>query len=73
MVKRLGAASRYRGSETSAGGTETMSTPARSAASASSSVITRSMVSCRLPFIARRSATVGRLRAPVLAMPTPGS
>ena len=45
-----------------------MSTPARSAASASSSVITRSMVSCRLPFIARRSATVGRLRAPVLAM-----
>src|SRR4051794_18585793 len=62
MVNRLGAASRYCGLSTSSGGTETISTPARSAASASSIVKTRSIVSCRLPFMARRSATVGLLR-----------
>src|SRR4051794_18735813 len=62
MENRLGAASRYCGLRMRSGGIETMSTPARSAASASSRVITLSMVSWRLPFMARRSATVGRLR-----------
>ena len=39
-----------------------MSMPAASAAAASSSDITRSMVSCPLPLRARRSAIVGLMR-----------
>src|SRR5690606_29339075 len=46
----------------SSGVIDTMSIPAFSAASASSIVLTRSMVSCRLPFIALRSAIVGLFR-----------
>jgi hypothetical protein len=46
----------------SSGVIDTMSMPAFSAASASSIVVTRSMVSCRLPLMALRSAMVGLFR-----------